>query len=215
MYKIIGADQKQYGPVTSDQIRQWIADGRVNGQTQAQAAGTEEWKPLAAFPEFADVFGAPAAAPPSLGQATFETSGAREAALQAVKGPGIALVVTSILNILLALWGLFQLAFMHPGSQPYPGMERMDAQAQKIMEQWMRLATGPVGMASDAVGLAISVVVLVGALKMQSLRNYSLAIIASILAMLPCATPCCLIGLPFGIWALVVLNKPGVKSHFT
>ena len=63
--------------------------------------------------------------------------------------------------------------------------------------------------------LLISVVILLGALKMQSLKSYSLAIIASILAMLPCATPCCLIGLPFGIWALVVLNKPGVKSHFT
>jgi hypothetical protein len=30
----------------------------------------------------------------------------------------------------------------------------------------------------------------------------------------PCISPCCLVGLPIGIWALVVLNKPEVKSSF-
>jgi uncharacterized membrane protein len=54
MYKIIGADQKEYGPVTAEQLRQWLAEGRVNGQTSVCSAGTAEWKPLAAFPEFAD-----------------------------------------------------------------------------------------------------------------------------------------------------------------
>jgi len=53
MYKIIGADQKEYGPISADQIHQWIAEGRVNGQTRACAEGSEEWKPLETFPEFA------------------------------------------------------------------------------------------------------------------------------------------------------------------
>jgi hypothetical protein len=50
---------------------------------------------------------------------------------------------------------------------------------------------------------------------MQSLRSYGFAFAAAILAMIPCLTPCCVLGLPFGIWALVVLNKPEVKSQFT
>ena len=58
MYKIIGADQKEYGPVPADQLRQWIAEGRVSGQTSVQAEGTTEWKPLSAYPEFADAFAA-------------------------------------------------------------------------------------------------------------------------------------------------------------
>jgi hypothetical protein len=57
MYKIIGADQKEYGPITSDQIRQWIAQGRLNANTLALADGTPEWKPLSAFPEFAEALG--------------------------------------------------------------------------------------------------------------------------------------------------------------
>ncbi len=56
MFNIIGADGSKYGPVTVDQLRQWIHEGRVNGRTQAQAADSTEWKPLADFPEFADIF---------------------------------------------------------------------------------------------------------------------------------------------------------------
>jgi hypothetical protein len=73
-YKIIGADQKEYGPITEDQIRQWIAEGRVNGQTVACLEGTQDWKPLEMFPEFgftatpiaATISGAAIAAPLSL-----------------------------------------------------------------------------------------------------------------------------------------------------
>lgn len=54
MFKIIGADQQQYGPVSADQIRQWIAEGRANGQTLVSAEGSAEWKPLESFPEFAE-----------------------------------------------------------------------------------------------------------------------------------------------------------------
>ena len=49
---------------------------------------------------------------------------------------------------------------------------------------------------------------------MKKLVNYRLAMVVSILALAPCISPCCLLGLPFGIWALVVLNKPEVKSAF-
>jgi len=53
MYKIIGVNGQQYGPVAAEEIRRWIAENRVNGQTLVLAEGATEWKPLAAFPEFA------------------------------------------------------------------------------------------------------------------------------------------------------------------
>ena len=59
MYRILGADQKQYGPVTAEQIRLWIKEKRSNGATMAQAEGSTEWKPLSAFPEFASDLNAP------------------------------------------------------------------------------------------------------------------------------------------------------------
>jgi prepilin-type processing-associated H-X9-DG protein len=60
MFKLLGADQKEYGPVSADQIRQWIAQGRANGQTKAQPAESSDWKPLAEIPEFADALRAAA-----------------------------------------------------------------------------------------------------------------------------------------------------------
>ena len=62
MYKILGADQREYGPVTADQLRQWITEGRANSQTMVQGPDSTEWKPLSSFNEFAGVM--PAATAP-------------------------------------------------------------------------------------------------------------------------------------------------------
>jgi hypothetical protein len=59
MYKILGADGREYGPVTAGQLQQWIAEGRANAQTQALAPGALEWKPLGALPEFVHQFASP------------------------------------------------------------------------------------------------------------------------------------------------------------
>ncbi|HTR43548.1 MAG TPA: NINE protein [Pseudomonadales bacterium] len=56
MYKIIGTDGRQYGPVSADQIRLWLAQNRANMQTMALAEGAIDWKPLSLFPEFVSDF---------------------------------------------------------------------------------------------------------------------------------------------------------------
>ena len=69
MYRIIGKDGQQYGPVTAEQLRGWIAENRANAQTLAQPDGAQDWKPLAAFPEFAADLRPPpasAATPPTI-----------------------------------------------------------------------------------------------------------------------------------------------------
>ena len=53
MFKIIGADEKEYGPVTAEQIRQWIQENRANAETRVQVEGNQEWIPLGRVPEFA------------------------------------------------------------------------------------------------------------------------------------------------------------------
>lgn len=51
MYKLIGTDGRMYGPVTPEQLRQWLTEGRANAQTLVQPVGSPDWKPLAEFPE--------------------------------------------------------------------------------------------------------------------------------------------------------------------
>lgn len=56
MYRIIGGDQREYGPVSAEDVRRWIAEGRLNQYSQAKGSSEVEWKPLGQFPEFRDAF---------------------------------------------------------------------------------------------------------------------------------------------------------------
>jgi hypothetical protein len=63
MYRILGADGREYGPVNAEQIRRWITEGRANAETKTLAEGSTEWKPLAQFPEFFSQFAVTSAPP--------------------------------------------------------------------------------------------------------------------------------------------------------
>jgi hypothetical protein len=207
-YTIIGGDQKEYSLVTADDLRKWITDGRLNAQSLAKEEHDTEWRPLSAFPEFADVL-AVGSAPPPLTAPAAGAGGGRDAALQLVKGPVIGLKVTAILGLFLVVVGLvinvLMLSGIHIGPQ-----QIYDPQMQKLFNT----LGGGLGIVQDIIGGIVGVIVLIGAAKMQKLQSYQFALTASIVAMVPCISPCCVFGLPFGIWALVVLNKPEVKSQF-
>jgi hypothetical protein len=81
-------------------------------------------------------------------------------------------------------------------------------------EQILNYLSGGVGVATSAVGLLIAGIIIYAAIEMKNLRQWGLAMAASILAMVPCISPCCIIGLPMGIWSLIVLQKTEVKSAF-
>ena len=56
MYKIIGTDGKEYGPISAEQIRLWISENRVERQTPVFADGAKDWNFLGLLPEFAGYF---------------------------------------------------------------------------------------------------------------------------------------------------------------
>jgi hypothetical protein len=64
MYKIIGADGREYGPVNVEQLRRWFNEGRVNAQTRVLAGDDANWKTLAELPEFALAPGRPTSPQP-------------------------------------------------------------------------------------------------------------------------------------------------------
>ncbi|MSU33595.1 MAG: RDD family protein [Pedosphaera sp.] len=43
-YKIIGGDGQEYGPATLDELRSWIVDARVNGQTLVWNSEDVRWR---------------------------------------------------------------------------------------------------------------------------------------------------------------------------
>ena len=63
-YYIIGGDGKEYGPKPDSEVREWIAEGRLNAQSQIRGQSDADWRILADLPEFAgDLFGATPSAP--------------------------------------------------------------------------------------------------------------------------------------------------------
>jgi carbonic anhydrase len=49
LFKIVGDDRKIYGPVTAEQVDQWIEEGRIALNALAQKVGYKEWKQLSHF----------------------------------------------------------------------------------------------------------------------------------------------------------------------
>ena len=61
-YRIVGQDGKTYGPVAAEQIRAWLAEGRVDSRTPVFVAGAADWTFVGLLPEFSSQ-----ASPPTLG----------------------------------------------------------------------------------------------------------------------------------------------------
>jgi hypothetical protein len=122
-----------------------------------------------------------------------------------LSGPATGLLVTGIIGGILELtsfiagyFGTSLTAFME---------EDFPSKLEGIFE-------GSFWTASSLVGLLIAVFIIYVSTKMREPSQYGLCIVASILAMIPCISPCCIIGLPIGIWCLVVLTKPEIKAAF-
>jgi len=87
MYRIIGGDGREYGPVTAAQIEQWIAQNRANARTQVKPEGAEVWSALGELPEFASGLGARAATPPLPGTQPETNTAATEPAIATAPEP--------------------------------------------------------------------------------------------------------------------------------
>jgi hypothetical protein len=124
-----------------------------------------------------------------------------------VNGPATGLMVTAILGIVLQVVSILFSIF---GMAIFPALPGGDTGSQLAMNFF----SGTIGIVFSSITIALGVVILLGAQKMKRLESHGFAMAASIIALVPCTSPCCLLGIPIGIWALVVLTKPEVKSAF-
>ena len=131
----------------------------------------------------------------------------RRRAQSAVMGPAIALMVVGALYICVNLGMLVfrtinfssaMSAAPHGGDPGFAAGFKFGIYA---------------GFGIELLGLLLGGLIILGAIQMKNFGSYGLAMTASIVAMIPCHY-CCLLGIPFGIWALVVLLSEDVKSAF-
>jgi VanZ family protein len=129
MYKIIGADQVEYGPVTAGQLCEWIAQGRANATSLVWAEGAVEWKPLAAVPEFSAALGSASTTPqtirpniaPRPQTNSMAITGLILGILSVLLGWCFFNVIFSILGLIFSCVGLSQIK-KNPGQQTGRGL---------------------------------------------------------------------------------------------
>jgi hypothetical protein len=126
-----------------------------------------------------------------------------------VMGPAIALMIVGVLG--LGMSALNTLGVVLSNAAP-PGRQNQNPFGAPPPGQEDAFRVGQI--VGAVVGFPWSLALLIGGIQMLTLRSRSGAMTASIVAMVPCSV-CCLLGLPFGIWGLVVLGKPEVTSAFS
>lgn len=126
---------------------------------------------------------------------------------------GVVLIVTAVLCGVsnLAVFGAVTTALreQNPPPQPPPNMTPAER------EQWERGrdAAPLLDLVCVSVVSAIYIPVLVGGITITCRSGRGWGVAGAIFAMLPCS-PGFLLGLPIGIWALVVLSNQDVKTVF-
>jgi len=63
--------------------------------------------------------------------------------------------------------------------------------------------------------VVFNLLIIIGAINMLKLKKQGTAKMGAILACIPLCSPCVVLGIPFGIWALVTMGRPDVKAMFS
>jgi hypothetical protein len=127
-----------------------------------------------------------------------------DAAKRKVLAPAIGIMVVGILGGLFSLFASV-MALINPQS-----LNTGVAGADKVAEQVGTVLGVIMVFAWAAMGLFAAF----GGFRMMGLKSYGLSFTACIFSMVPCYNSCCILGLPFGIWGLIVLLQPDVKEAF-
>ena len=123
------------------------------------------------------------------------------------QAPAIALICVGAIAIVLGSLGLVGDLFMYLSGMLDQLEERNNGPVSEYTQVIVRTIWG-------GVLLIAACYVLYGSIQMMRLRSYPIAFSAAVVATIPMLGPCCILGIPFGIWALVVLAKPEVKRAF-
>lgn len=130
-----------------------------------------------------------------------------DVARQQVLGPAIGLMVVSAGGFLFYLFAAAMVLFA--GGMTFFGAGGSSA------DPGAALGMG-IGAAMYVIWALASLACFIGAFRMRSLKSYGLSLTSAVIAIVPCTTyVCCTLFFPFGVWAMIVLMKPEVKSQFT
>ncbi|MCB1309604.1 MAG: hypothetical protein KDK30_15550 [Leptospiraceae bacterium] len=126
-----------------------------------------------------------------------------------VRLPAVFLIVTAAFNLLTLIIFIVYGLGMGVLINIAPIDEQLPMDDSGPVSRLILIATYSV---ISVIGLIFALLTLRGGINMLGLKHYRSARLGSIVAILP--SFCCLLGVPAGIWALVVLNDDAVRTAF-
>lgn len=167
--------------------------------------GDDFGEPYDPYGNAAEAGGAPAPIPARRRQSS-SGGAAASAAAERTKLPAIFMYIVCGISIGYSVLNLTTQALGLQGPMPQFG----PADQQAAMQIGHTLGLVLVGL------FIIRDIFLIYAFsRMQMVTAYGVAFAGAVISVIPClGSPCCALGIPFGIWALVVLNDPVVKAAF-
>ena len=137
------------------------------------------------------------------------------AAKDAVNLPSIFIIILGALSAVMALMGAMGGGMSGQQLQLIEQMMRdMQPEQQKLVRELMSMSQS-MRIPQLILGLGCAGFMIFGGLQMRNLKSWGLVLAADIVTLVPCTNCCYCLGIPLGIWALIVLNKPEVKSAFS
>jgi hypothetical protein len=124
-----------------------------------------------------------------------------------VMAPAICMLVVAGIGLLVNLFGC---VFSLVGPE-----QPIDPNAPPFLQEIMRSSRGPVASGMQGFFALLSALSVFGSIQMMRKKTWSLALAACILSMINIGNCCCLLGLPFGIWAMIALLDSDVKDAFS
>lgn len=120
--------------------------------------------------------------------------------------PAVALMVVGGLGLLASLFS-FGLALFGPEV-------RVDPTAPEWLQEFQKGSRGTLAAGMQAFFILLNVFILVGGFCLMKLKNWGVAFGSTLAAMINFGNCCCILGIPVGIWAMVVVLQPDVKAIF-
>jgi hypothetical protein len=159
------------------------------------------------------------------------TSGQADALLREAREkvtlPAVLLIITGALNLLPAGYLIFNGVIVHnlTPEQLQQQMERQNPAMRKQFEDLRKEGytirdiqnIGVYGCGgTGAAAVVASLLTILGGIRMLQLRNYGLAVFASVIAAVPFMSclACCGMGEVVGVWSIIVLLSPAVRMAF-
>src|SRR3954452_13816261 len=119
-----------------------------------------------------------------------------------VIAPAIGLLILAVIGIIASTANV-ALSFRQP---------KIDPNQPPFVQEMMKGSAGLAATVVQGLFILVNAFIIVGSVQMMRLKMRPLAIAAASVAMVNFGSCCCLLGMPIGIWSIVILLQDDVKQ---